>query len=133
MKIIVCKCWGGKILFLTPAHYSICDYTLDWHPRLDPEVGSSLKYKYSVTQSRPGDYIYVKWWDGGPGFCEPFCESLSLVEKHGFLAPISPGPCAFSCSSSWDKTFRPSPIVLSLLSNRDIWPQKDRLYQPSSI
>ena len=36
------------------------------HPGLDPGVGSSLEYKYSVTQSPPGDYFYVKWWDGGP-------------------------------------------------------------------
>ena len=32
---------------------------------LDPEVGSSLEYEYSVTQWLLGDYIYVKWWDGG--------------------------------------------------------------------
>ena len=34
--------------------------------RLDPGVVSSLEYEYSVTQSPPGDYRYVKWWDGGP-------------------------------------------------------------------
>ena len=28
-------------------------------------MGSSLEYKYSVTQSPPGYYHYVKWWDGG--------------------------------------------------------------------
>ena len=36
------------------------------HPGLDPEVGSSLDDSYSVTQSPPGNYCYVKWWDGGP-------------------------------------------------------------------
>ena len=35
---------------------------------------SSLEYECSVTQSLPGDYIYVKWWDGGPVFA-------SLSEK----------------------------------------------------
>ena len=28
-------------------------------------MGSGLEYEYSVTQSPPGDYRYVKWWDGG--------------------------------------------------------------------
>ena len=32
------------------------------HPVLDPGVRSSLEYEYSVTQSSPGDYCYVKWW-----------------------------------------------------------------------
>ena len=36
------------------------------HPELYPEVGSILDDKYSVTQSLPGYYCYVKWWDGGP-------------------------------------------------------------------
>ena len=36
------------------------------YPGLDPELGSSLEYEYSVTQLPPGDYRYVKWWDGGP-------------------------------------------------------------------
>ena len=35
------------------------------YPELDPVVGSSLEYDYSVTQFPPGDYCYVKWWDGG--------------------------------------------------------------------
>ena len=35
------------------------------HLGLDPEVGSSLDDKYSLTQSPPDDYYYVKWWDGG--------------------------------------------------------------------
>ena len=61
---------GGKNHFLTPAHDWIHDCIWDWHPVLDPEVGSSLEYEYSVTQSPPGDYIYVKGWDGGPGFRE---------------------------------------------------------------
>ena len=34
------------------------------HTGLDPEVGSSLDYEYSVTQSPPGGYCDVKWWDG---------------------------------------------------------------------
>ena len=29
-------------------------------------MGSICDYEYSVTQSMPGDYCYVKWWDGGP-------------------------------------------------------------------
>ena len=29
-------------------------------------MGSSLEYDYSVTQLLPGDYRYVKWWEGGP-------------------------------------------------------------------
>ena len=33
---------------------------------MDPEVGSSLDDKYSVTQSLPGDYCYIKCWYGGP-------------------------------------------------------------------
>ena len=35
-------------------------------PGLDPGVGSSLQYEYSVIQSPPVDYCYFKWWDGGP-------------------------------------------------------------------
>ena len=31
------------------------------HLGLDSGVGSSLEYEYSVTQSPPGDYCYVKW------------------------------------------------------------------------
>ena len=29
-------------------------------------MGSSLEYDCSVIQSPPGDYLYVKWRDGGP-------------------------------------------------------------------
>ena len=29
-------------------------------------MGYSLEYEYSVSQLPPGDYRYVKWWDGGP-------------------------------------------------------------------
>ena len=29
-------------------------------------MGSSIEYKYSLTQSTPGDYRYVKLWDSGP-------------------------------------------------------------------
>ena len=36
------------------------------HLGLEPEVESSLNGNYSVTQSPPVDYYYVKWWDGGP-------------------------------------------------------------------
>ena len=101
MKIRVYNCWGGKNLFLTPAHDWIHNCFRDWHPGLDPEVGSSLEYKYSVTQLPPVDYVYVKWWGGGPVFCEPCLKSLSLVENHGFLAPITAGPRAFSLMSFW--------------------------------
>ena len=38
------------------------------YPGLDPGVEFSLEYEYSVTQSPPGDYCYVKWWDSGPIF-----------------------------------------------------------------
>ena len=57
---------GGKNHYLTPTHDWIHDCIQDLHPGLDPEMVSSLEYKYSVTQSPPGDYIYVKWWDDGP-------------------------------------------------------------------
>ena len=33
---------------------------------MDPEVVYSLEYEHSVTQSPPGDYSYVKWWESGP-------------------------------------------------------------------
>ena len=29
-------------------------------------MGYSLDDNYSATQLPPGDYYYVKWWDGGP-------------------------------------------------------------------
>ena len=35
------------------------------HPGLDPGVGSSLEYEYSLTQFLPGDYRYVNWCDSG--------------------------------------------------------------------
>ena len=101
-KIGVCKFWGCKNIFLTPAHDWIHDCIRDWHMGLDLGVASSLEYKYSVTESPPGDFVYVKWWDGGPGFCEPCCESLLRV-KHGFLAPISAGPCAFTLLFFWSR------------------------------
>ena len=53
------------------------DCIWDWHTGLDPEVGSSLEYNYSVTQFPPGDYIYVKWWDGGPVFASLAVKYLS--------------------------------------------------------
>ena len=52
---------GGLEYLLKP--YARLDERM--HTVLDPEVGSSLDDKYSVTQSLPGDYYYVKWWDGG--------------------------------------------------------------------
>ena len=36
------------------------------NPGLEPEVGYSLDYEYSVAQSPQGGYFYVKWWDDGP-------------------------------------------------------------------
>ena len=36
------------------------------HPWMDLGLGSSLEYNCSVTQFTPGDYCYVKWWDGVP-------------------------------------------------------------------
>ena len=39
----------GKNLFLTPSQDWIQDCIWDWHPGLDPEVGSSLEYEYIVT------------------------------------------------------------------------------------
>ena len=50
----------GKNHFLTPVHNWICDCIRDWNSGLDPELVSSLEYEYSVTQSPPGCYIYVK-------------------------------------------------------------------------
>ena len=50
----------------------------DWHPGLDQEVGSILEWEYSVAQSPPGDYIYVKWWDIGPIFASLAVEDFSV-------------------------------------------------------
>ena len=36
------------------------------HPGMDPEVGYRIDDNYSVTQSLPWDYRYVKWWGSGP-------------------------------------------------------------------
>ena len=41
---------GGKNHFLTPAHDWIHNWIRDWHPVLNPEVGSNMKYEYSVTR-----------------------------------------------------------------------------------
>ena len=53
MKKRLCACWGGggggNNHFLTPAHDWIHGCIRDWYPVLDPEVGSSLEYEYSVT------------------------------------------------------------------------------------
>ena len=39
----------------------------EWmHLGMDLEVGSLLYNKYSATQSPPGYYCSVKWWDSGP-------------------------------------------------------------------
>ena len=48
------------------SHFNPC-LRLDarMYPGLDLELGYSLDDKYSVTQSAPGDYFYVKWWDSG--------------------------------------------------------------------
>ena len=59
---------GGKNHFLTPAYDYIHECIRDWHLGMDPEVGSSLEYEYSVTQSPPGDHIYGKYLGGRPGF-----------------------------------------------------------------
>ena len=40
---------GDKNHFLTPAHDWIHYCIWDWHPGLDPKVGSSPEYEYSVT------------------------------------------------------------------------------------
>ena len=48
------------------------------YPGLDPDLGSGPEYEYSVTQSPPGDYSYVKGWDGGPGFRKP-CRKSQIV------------------------------------------------------
>ena len=65
-------------------HDCIHDCIRDWHPVLDPEVGSRLEYEYSVTQLLPGNYIYVKWWDGGPVFAS-YSVKANCDLKHGFL------------------------------------------------
>ena len=49
---------GGKNHFLTPAHDWIHDCIRDWHPGLDPEVGSNLEYEYSVTHGA----VKVDWY-----------------------------------------------------------------------
>ena len=54
--------WGGVESILNPCtrlDTQLC-------PGLNPGGGSSLEYECSVTQSLPGYYRYVKWWDGGP-------------------------------------------------------------------
>ena len=59
-----CVIWGGVESLLNP-----CARLDTWlHTGMDPGLGSSLEYKYSVTQFSPGYYCYVKWWDGGPIF-----------------------------------------------------------------
>ena len=40
----------GNNLLLTPTYDYIHDCNQEWHTGLDPEVGSSLEYKYSVTR-----------------------------------------------------------------------------------
>ena len=57
---------GGNNHVLTPVYDWIHDCIWYWHPGLEPEVGSSLEYKYSETQSQSGGYIHVKWWNGRP-------------------------------------------------------------------
>ena len=55
------------------------------HPLLEPEVGSSLEYEYSVTKSPLGGYSYVKWWYVGPILranpCEEESENSRVVPK----------------------------------------------------
>ena len=58
---------GERICELEGLSYLLnpCTRLDTWlHPGLDPGVRSSLEYKYSVSQLPPGDYRYVKWWDG---------------------------------------------------------------------
>ena len=40
---------GGENHFLTPSNDCIHNCIREWHLGLDPEVGSSLEYEYSVT------------------------------------------------------------------------------------
>ena len=47
------------------------------YPVLDPKVVSRLEYKYSVTQSPPGHYSYVEWWDVWPVSRSGRCENES--------------------------------------------------------
>ena len=49
---------GGHNHFLTPVHDWIRDCIWDWHPGLDPEVGSSLEYEYTVT----GTAVKAAWY-----------------------------------------------------------------------
>ena len=91
---------GGKDNLLTPAQDWIHNCIWDWHQELDPEVGSSLGYEYSVTQSPPGDYIYVKWWDGGPVFTS-LAEKVDQKWKNVFLAPKGAGLRLFLIPYFW--------------------------------
>ena len=55
---------GGKNHLLTPGHNWIHDCILDWHPELDPEVGPSLEYEYSMTHGTAKAAWYspcVRW------------------------------------------------------------------------
>ena len=53
--------WGGGVeSLLSPC--TRLDKRLN--PRMDPGGGSILEYEYSVTQSLPGNYGYVKWLKG---------------------------------------------------------------------
>ena len=92
--------WGGKNCFLTAAHDWIHDCIQDLHPRLDPEVGSSLEYEESVTQLLPE---IISMLSGGMAgrFSRALPRKPSSSVKHDFLAPISSGPCAFSLPSFW--------------------------------
>ena len=52
---------GGKNHFLTPTHNWIHDCIWDLRPGLDPEVGSSLEYEYSVTHGDAKAAWYSPW------------------------------------------------------------------------
>ena len=52
--------------------------------RLNKQASIS-EYEYSATQLLPGDYIYVKWWDGGPVFAS-LAEKANQKWRNVFLA-----------------------------------------------
>ena len=87
----------------------------------------------------PAEVVVGGWWHRGRrGQCLGQAIFLShAVEaflcENTVLAPIGTGLHVFCSPYFWGQTVRPSPILNSLPSSRDIYPPKDRLYRPRSL
>ena len=92
-KTRLCECWGGKNHFLSPEHDCFRDFIWDWHPGLDPEVGSSLEYEYSTTRgaakagvrSLYGKVIWVVGWVCGRMF---YCCEMGKAWSWGLVMEL---------------------------------------------